>query len=95
MRRFLTIAAMLACFGITGTASAQSGQGGYLGLNPGKGVGSGTAPTVPAQGAGHIADRGLYPGGANAAPTASPAGNLGPAFKASDQPDAFHYYSGP
>jgi hypothetical protein len=94
MRRFLTIAATLACFGIAGTASAQSGQGGYLGLNPGKGVGSGTAPTVPAQGAGRVADRGLYPG-TNAPPAASPADHLGPAFKASDQPYAFYYYSGP
>jgi hypothetical protein len=94
MRRFLTIAAMLGCFGITGTASAQSGQGGYLGLNPGKGVGPGTAPTVPAQGAVHIADRGLYPG-AKATPTAPAAGNPGPAVKASDQPYAFYYYSGP
>ena len=94
MRRFLTIAAMLACFGIAGTASAQSGQGGYLGLNPGKAVGSGTAPTVPMQSAGRVADRGLHPG-TNATPAASAAGNLGPAVKASDQPDVFRYYSGP
>ena len=48
MRRCLTIAAALALFGAAGTALAQSGQGGYLGLNPGKNVGRSAAPIAPA-----------------------------------------------
>jgi hypothetical protein len=35
MRKISTIAAALALLGAAGTAHAQSGQGGYLGLNPG------------------------------------------------------------
>jgi hypothetical protein len=44
MRRCLTIAVALALFGTAGTAFAQSGQGGYLGLNPSKDVGRSAAP---------------------------------------------------
>src|SRR5258708_29804258 len=51
MRRFLTIAAALALLGAAGTASAQSHQGGYLGLNPGKDIGASQLAGVPALGA--------------------------------------------
>jgi hypothetical protein len=62
MRRVLTIAAALAFFGTAGTAFAQSGQGGYLGLNPGKGVGVNTTLAPPQHGSGQGGYLGLNPG---------------------------------
>jgi hypothetical protein len=96
MRRILTIAAILVV--LASGSFAQSGQGGYLGLNPGKGLGANAAPAALAQNAGQVAGRDRNPDktvGTNGTPTASLAGNPGPAFKASDQPYTFYYYSGP
>jgi hypothetical protein len=62
MRRVLTIAATLAFFGTAGAAFAQSGQGGYLGLNPGKGVGVNTTVAPSPHGSGQGGYLGLNPG---------------------------------
>jgi hypothetical protein len=62
MKRFLMIAATLACCGMAGTASAQSGQGGYLGLNPGKNVAPQSAPAAALHGSGQGGYLGLNPG---------------------------------
>jgi hypothetical protein len=83
MRRVLTIAITLACLGMAGTASAQSGQGGYLGLNPGKGVGAGAAPAGPSQGSGQGGYLGLNPG---AQLSALPGASLGKDAAARGQP---------
>jgi hypothetical protein len=47
MRKIVTIAAMVVCVGTAGASFAQSGQGGYLGLDPGAHVAPAT--TVPPQ----------------------------------------------
>jgi hypothetical protein len=44
MKKFLTIAAALALLGAASAAHAQSGQGGYLGLNPGGQLAPAPAP---------------------------------------------------
>jgi hypothetical protein len=77
MRPFLMIAATLACFGMAGTASAQSGQGDYLGLNPGKGAGTFSAPATPLHGSGQGGYLGLNPGAGISAGTARTAPSRG------------------
>jgi len=77
MKRFLMIAATLACCGMAGTASAQSGQGGYLGLNPGKNVVPQSAPVGALHGSGQGGYLGLNPGAGVAASTASAAPRRG------------------
>ncbi|SRR5258706_2380875 len=73
MKRILTVAAALAVFGMAGTAYAQSGQGGYLGLNPGKNVGTSAARSAPAQGSGQGGYLGKNPGaGVSAAASEAP-----------------------
>jgi len=56
------IAAALVLLGTGGAAYAQSGQGGYLGLNPGKNVGTSAARSAPAQGSGQGGSLGKNPG---------------------------------
>ncbi len=52
MRRILMLWVAVACLGVAGTASAQSGQGGYLGLNPGKTQTAGTTGLPEARSSG-------------------------------------------
>jgi len=47
MRTILTIAATLALIGAPGPGFAQSGQGGYLGVNPGGHIGASSASPPP------------------------------------------------
>jgi hypothetical protein len=58
----LAIAVALTLLGAAGTASAQSGQGGYLGINPGKTVGTTQQALMPT-GSGQGGYLGLNPGG--------------------------------
>jgi hypothetical protein len=72
MRRILTIAAALAFVGTASTAFAQSHQGGYLGLNPGKSVAT-SAPRATSPGSGQGGYLGKNPGaGVGAAQAAAP-----------------------
>lgn len=77
MRRILTVAAALTFFATAGTAFAQSGQGGYLGLNPGKNVGTSVTRTVPAQGSGQGGYLGANPGAGLSAGPAAPSRGSG------------------
>jgi hypothetical protein len=72
MRRVLTIAAALTFFATAGSAFAQSGQGGYLGLNPGKNVATTTTRPAPSQGSGQGGYLGKNPGAGLSAAQAAP-----------------------
>jgi hypothetical protein len=62
MRRVLLITTCVALVGFAGAAMAQSGQGGYLGLNPGGHLGTpGTPPQMGSLQGGYL---GKNPGGA-------------------------------
>jgi hypothetical protein len=62
MRHAVKIVAAVAWLGFAGGAGAQSGQGGYLGINPGKGVGVSTLALAPPHGSGQGGYLGLNPG---------------------------------
>jgi hypothetical protein len=74
MRKILFAVVAMAGLAISGGAFAQSGQGGYLGVNPGSQVA--TAPSaVPQPGSHQGGYLGLNPG-ARLVPQAAPAGDM-------------------
>jgi hypothetical protein len=58
----MTLVAAVVSLGIASGAYAQSGQGGYLGLDPGKGIGVSTLALVPPHGSGQGGYLGRNPG---------------------------------
>ena len=75
MRKLLLVTTCIAMMGFAGAAAAQSGQGGYLGLNPGGHLGTPGAPP-PQLGSLQGGYLGQNPGGALTART--PASAPGP-----------------
>ncbi len=77
MKRSLTIAVTLVFVGLAPAAFAQSGQGGYLGLNPGKQAVTSAARAMPMAGSGQGGYLGKTPGAGLQPATALPAHGSG------------------